>query len=110
MKRDYITFSLREFILLGRKDALTYRKRDSYKIIDSLEIKDRNYCLARLKNYLIGYRIGIVELSLKNIHEKPIFDKNNCVLKSKSGTLPNTNLEQLVDIEAKRLILERIGE
>lgn len=110
MERDYISYSIDEFLLLGRKDALENGKRDSFNIIDSLLKVDKYYCLERLKNYLLGYRIGIVELSLLNVHEKPTFDMTNMTLKTLTGNLPNTELIQIVEIESKKLILERIGE
>lgn len=107
MKRDYISFSLNEFILLGRKDALTEGKRDTTNLISGLSSHSKAYIIKRLKNYLLGYRMGIVEISLINARKTPLFDKEKCVLITSQNKLPNREMKQIVKEEAKNLVLRK---
>jgi len=68
MKREYLTFGLEEFFLLGRKDALTDGIKDVDEIINSTYIiLKRKELLNHLKMYLLGYKIGVLESNFKKI-------------------------------------------
>lgn len=78
MNREYITYELKEFILLGRKDTLNDLPRQTEEIINELKplvtIKKLENILT---NYYYGCRIGIIEQSLKNAHINVEFNKSN---------------------------------
>ena len=104
MKRDYIANSSREFTLIGRADALA----DSRKLIDEildelLPIYSKKGVLERLKNYLIGYRIGLLERGFirKGIYGS--FDwESKYYIKNSNETIRMVNTYQLYLNEAEK--------
>lgn len=78
MKRIYSTYNIDEFILIGRADALTDSKKQSSQIIDELNLLfNLEATTLRLKNYLLGYRLGTLEKLLRESGEYVRFDLNS---------------------------------
>lgn len=80
MKREFSTYDINEFMLIGRTDALTDSKKQIDLLLDEISpLYNKEGILERLKNYLLGYRIGTLERTLK---EKGIHGEFDFITKS----------------------------
>lgn len=116
MERDYIANSSREFTLIGRADALADSRKLMDEILDELlPIYSKEGVLERLKNYLIGYRIGLLERDFikKGIYGS--FDwESKYYIKANNETIKMVNTYQLylneAEQEARRTLEIKVGD
>lgn len=104
MQREYITYSTNEFTLIGRADALLDSKKLIDEILDELlPIYSKEVIIERLKNYLIGYRIGLLE---SDFIRKGIYGSFDCeskyYIKNSNETIRMVNTYQLYLNEAEQ--------
>lgn len=103
-RRDYLTYSLREYILLGRLDAINGYKKDIKKIIKTIRGMGEKYTLDRVINYLLGFELGTIEVYLLDMKESAIFNAENCTLIYDNEVLPNEEQKSNAKEEAQKLV------
>lgn len=112
MKREYITYSISEFFLLGRKDALTDGKKETTKIFNELKnIMSLSETKKRLISYLQGYKIGTLEALFNNIQHTTYDNETNEFIHYEENQEIKTSFEKGYDslIEESELeVLELI--
>lgn len=108
-KRDYFSYSLKEYILLGRSDAINGYGKCVKSIIRTLKNMEEDYIIDRVKNYLIGFELGTIEVYLKDMRLYPNFDFDNCTLTFDRDILPNDEQRKSA-LEETHQLLRRFGK
>lgn len=104
MNRDYIANSSKEFTLIGRADALADSKKLIDQILDELlPIYNKEVVIERLKNYLIGYRIGLLESEFlkKGIYGSFDWESKNYI-KNNDEIIKTANAFELYSLVAEQ--------
>ena len=78
---DFENYTLEDMYVKGRDDAFLYRGNASKSIIEYLSYIDKPGLIkAKISNYIMGYKIGIIELNYKNMGFKVEFDRKDLKL------------------------------
>ena len=77
---NYRKCSIDKYLLLGRTDAWRDDANREIVINEIISLSKNNYLgmLNRLRNYILGYKIGKLEVLLSKCEDLVCFDFNEC--------------------------------
>ncbi len=78
---DFENYTLEEMYAKGRDDAFLYRGNATQSIIEYLSyIEKPGLIKAKMANYIMGYKLGVIELNYKSIGFPVEFDRKELKL------------------------------
>lgn len=78
---DFENYTLKEMYLKGRDDAFFYKGNGTLSLIQYLSFNQKPGLIkAKMANYIMGYKIGVIELNYKSIGFPIEFDREELVL------------------------------
>lgn len=116
---DYENYTLEDMYIKGRDDAFFYRGNATMTITQYLFFKEKPSLIkAKISNYIVGYKLGIIELNFKNMGFNVEFNRNDLKLyylnKKEKVEVLNPKLKEalrnlslkLADEEVERILNE----
>lgn len=103
--RDYFSYSLIEYLLMGRQDALNGINKDVKDMIKALKGMSEDYIIDRVKNYLIGFELGTLQCYLSDMRLSSVFDEESCTLTFDRDVLPDEEQKERALSQARQLLV-----